>query len=245
MIHHPERFARFAAAIAALDPDTLSLDQPVTSTFLLAGQGAIGIYYTPFDYVNDAARVVLIGITPGTQQLLLAYRAAAHALRHGGSAADALKQADQSASFAGSMRTNLITMLDGLGLPAALGVASSSQLFGERADLAQTTSAVRDAVLVHGKNYHGHTPPLLATPLLRGYVEGLLAEELAHTSQALLIPLGQTVSGVLRALTETGRVDPARCLLGFPHPSGANGHRHRQFRERRAELASRIAGWYQ
>lgn len=244
MIHHPERFVRFAEAIAALDPDTLSRDQVLTPTFRLAQQGPIDIYYMPCDYVNATARVVLIGITPGTQQLCLAYQAAARTLREGGSVADAHKQADESASFAGTMRPNLVKMLDTLGLPAALGIESSAQLFGERADLVQTTSAIRDAVVVRRKNYGGHTPPLLRTPLLRGYVDGLLVEELQLASQALLIPLGETVSEVLQALIQAGHVDPARCLLGFPHPSGQNGYRSQYFRERQDALASGIDRWF-
>lgn len=32
---------------------------------LIDAQGAIKIYYAPFEYINRQARVVLVGITPG------------------------------------------------------------------------------------------------------------------------------------------------------------------------------------
>jgi hypothetical protein len=39
-------------------------------------------------------------------------------------------------------------------------------------------------------------------------------------------------------------VDSDRCLFGFPHPSGANGHRKKHFEERKEELSERVKGWF-
>ena len=44
-------------------------------------------------------------------------------------------------------------------------------------------------------------------------------------------------------LVEAGQLDGARCLLGFPHPSGDNGHRVRQFRENQAHPSEEIDNW--
>jgi hypothetical protein len=44
-------------------------------------------------------------------------------------------------------------------------------------------------------------------------------------------------------LVAAGDLDEERCLLGFPHPSGGNGHRIRQFRENEAVLRTGIAEW--
>jgi hypothetical protein len=39
-------------------------------------------------------------------------------------------------------------------------------------------------------------------------------------------------------------VDERRCLIGFPHPSGGNGHRVKQFAQRRDELTAKVAGCF-
>jgi hypothetical protein len=212
--------------------------------FRLHHEEQLEIYYVPFDYLNERARIVLIGITPGHNQMLLAYGAVRQALAEGCSPLEACQAADREASFAGSMRTNLVTMLDGLGVPAALGIKSATQLFDDRADLAHTTSAIRDAVFVDGKNYTGHTPRISETPVLRHYVTSLLAEEVARVERALLVPLGAAVSPALQILVDQRLVDPARCLFGFPHPSGANGHRARHYAERRASLKRQTDRWF-
>jgi hypothetical protein len=56
------------------------------------------------------------------------------------------------AGFAGTMRANLVAMLDGIGLHRALELHSSAGLFTDRPDLASTTSAICHAVFVDGRN---------------------------------------------------------------------------------------------
>lgn len=48
----------------------------------------------------------------------------------------------EHAAFAGSMRTNLVTMLDAIGLPRFLEIASSSALFEEHLSMIDTTSTL-------------------------------------------------------------------------------------------------------
>lgn len=44
------------------------------------------------------------------------------------------------------------------------------------------------------------------------------------TNESLVIPLGKAVSEALaELLVNHGKLDPSRCLLGFPHPSGQTG----------------------
>jgi hypothetical protein len=62
--------------------------------------------------------------------------------------------------------------------------------------------------------------------------------------EPLIIPLGKTVEDVLKSLVEADLVNPRHCLFGFPHPSGANGHRRKQFMESRAEMARVIEGFF-
>jgi hypothetical protein len=58
------------------------------------------------------------------------------------------------------------------------------------------------------------------------------------------IPLGQSVSTIIAYLAEAGCLARSRCLLGFPHPSGANGHRVREFNERRERLTRSLQEWF-
>lgn len=244
------RFADYASRIAALPaPHVLTIDDLLVADFRVYTDGRLEIYYTPFDYVNERAKLTLIGITPGEDQMWQAYRAARAALGEGLPAHEALLRADQQASFAGRMRENLIAMLDGIGLPALLDIPSSRWLFGHRSDLVNTTSAVRDAVFVANKdgkyvNYTGHSPKLLQKPVLRGYVDGPLAEELQQTADALLVALGEGPSEAVQYLIDRKVIDPARCLLHFPHPSGANDWRTRHFAERRDQLCAQASAWF-
>jgi hypothetical protein len=238
-------FSRYAPYIAALPSrDSLTKDDLLVSTFLLHKENGIEIYYAPFDYVNENAKLILIGITPGWTQVEIAYRFAKWGLQQGMSPREVCAYAKQQASFAGPMRKNLIDMLDGLELPKFLGIASSTLLFSQHRDWLHTTSAIRYPVFVDGQNYTGHRPKLLKTPVLRGYVKEVLATELGLISDALIIPLGKCVSGALRMLIDEEALDSRRCLLDFPHPSGANGHRAKQYARMRSDFKRTVAAWF-
>ena len=124
-------------------------------------------------------------------------------------------------------------MLDEIGLQKALGLESCYNLFASSNHLVHTTSAIRHPVFVHGRNYTGHSPDLLSHPVLARYVGTVLSSELTTLPKALFIPLGECVSEVLRHLIQSGHLSATTCLLGFPHPSAANGHRKIQFEHRR------------
>ena len=55
----------------------LSEHDLLNSTFLLQKdeKKKLRVYYTPFDYINEKARVVIAGITPGLHQMIKAYTA--------------------------------------------------------------------------------------------------------------------------------------------------------------------------
>lgn len=82
--------------------------------------------YIPFDPLPAPdARVVLVGITPGQTQLRLAIAAARQALSRGLDDDEVIRRAKSAAAFGGATRANLIWMLDRVGLPGALGIAST------------------------------------------------------------------------------------------------------------------------
>jgi hypothetical protein len=98
-------------------------------------------------------------------------------------------------------------------------------------------------VFVNGKNYGGGSPRFSQEPILSAFVDQVLAANLAFVPEALVIPLGKAVSEAVNRVAGAGHVDPERVLLGFPHPSGANGHRKRQYEERRTDLTDQVARW--
>jgi hypothetical protein len=233
-----------APVIAGL-PGTLTEETVTRPELLVHRGGPVEVYYTPFDWVNTGARIVLIGICPGRRQMLIAVREARRVLVEGGTVAQALAAADATASFAGPTRSNLVQMLDNIGVPAALGISSSASLFGEHQRLADSNSMCNFTVQVNGQNYRGSSPRVREVPFLRAYVTQVLAAALDMMPDALVVPLGKAVSStVTTLLVKEGRLDPRRCLLGFPHPSGANGHRPESFRRAREDLTDRVRAWF-
>ena len=107
-------------------------------------------YYAPWDWVNTDAKVMLVGITAGRHQAEVALGEARRLLLAGASTEEALRSAVASGAFAGSMRTNLIRMLDGIGLAGALHIDSSSQLFDSHFHMVANASAIGWPVFVKG-----------------------------------------------------------------------------------------------
>jgi hypothetical protein len=202
--------------------------------------------YIPFDPLPAPdARVVLVGITPGRTQLRLAVAAARKALSREFDDDEVIRRAKRAAAFGGRMRANLILMLDRIGLPDALGIASTETVFASDAHLAVRTSAVCHAVFVHGENWNGRLPNILRHSLTRMFVEQVLAQELRWSPAALVIPLGAIPALAVERCVQTGAVHPTRVLMGLPHPSGANNGRiyGAAFREQLPQLQRQVAAW--
>ncbi|GGD49881.1 hypothetical protein [Paenibacillus nasutitermitis] len=221
-------------------------DDLLTDGLLMDREGGLSMYYAPHnEVVQPSARVVIVGITPGWQQMELAYRTFKQAIQQGLPEEDAFRHAKSSARFAGAMRRNLLQMLGDLGLHAELGLPDIDSLFDDNCRLLHTTSALRYPVFSAGKNYTGHQPPLMASAFLRTYALQLLNRDIGQqTLRPLFIPLGRTVEEVFRAIVQAGTLEASQCLWGFPHPSGANGHRHTQFQQNRNEMKRSVAEYF-
>lgn len=215
-------FDHMAPVLAQIPPILGETDMLRPELALVEG-GPLSLYYCPFDFVNPHAKVVIVGITPGLHQMFLSCQEAQRALFEGLTGDDVLRRASAVGSFAGVMRTNLITMLDGIGLNTHLGLQTAGELFTIRPELLHSTSIILYPVFYAGKNYSGSPSPD-SLPLLRAFLDQVLATELAMIPDAVVIPLGKTVSDALRRETDQGNIRPNRCLFDFPHPSGANGH---------------------
>jgi hypothetical protein len=106
---------------------SIILDHPTNATaadLMIERSSRFSCHYAPFDYINQGAKVVLLGITPGAQQARNALTALRTALNAGASDEDALRRAKETASFSGPMRTSLIAMLDCIKLHRTLGLDS-------------------------------------------------------------------------------------------------------------------------
>jgi hypothetical protein len=171
----PVSLAMFAKQIMNLPAkDRYSKEDLLTPEFLIHKQGNIEIYYSPHnEYVNKMAKLVIVGITPGWTQMEQAIRMTKGYLEAGKSYIDILKSVKRFCRFSGSMRHNLIEMMDEIGLPSYLGIYSMRELFEESDGQLHTTSLIRYPVFVNHKNYTGYNPVIKNIPYLFDYVRDL------------------------------------------------------------------------
>jgi hypothetical protein len=205
----------------------------------------LAIYYAPFEYVNKVAKIVIIGITPGLFQMKQAYSTIWNHRNEDISDESLLHEVKKQSSFQGPMRKNLITMLDELGLQRYLQIPSTSHLFDTQAHMVQTNSVIKYPVFYQGKNYNGSTPNMIRTDSLMDYIKKGFVKEINTMDKPLLIPLGVNVSQLLDYLIEHQHINEHTILRGFPHPSGGNGHRHRQFAENKEAMKSYLHTYFQ
>ncbi|QJD85577.1 uracil-DNA glycosylase family protein [Cohnella herbarum] len=235
---------KYKSAILSLPKDRiLSKEDLLVDDFLIARDGKLEMYYAPHnEYINSSAKVMIIGLTPGFTQMRTAMQVAKAALEQGLPDEEACKQAKEAARFAGTMKENLIRMLNGIGLHRHLNLSGCEQLFREHQTLLHTTSLLRFPVFVEKKNYSGTHPNLLSTPFLKNAAMPSLHDELERMKQTLIIPLGKIVESALCAFVREGKLDDKQCIWGFPHPSGANGHRHKQFADHQERMRNQLKG---
>ncbi|GAA0029117.1 uracil-DNA glycosylase family protein [Bradyrhizobium ottawaense] len=232
-------FDHYASAIAAATPKEL-IEGHLLRRLAIRREGSLTACYAPFDFVAPDARLVIVGITPGRTQAVTALVAASEALRAGKHPNEASRLAKVTGSFSGSMRVRLVSMLDHIGLAAALGLASCADLFDSSSEQVHFTSALRYPVFVGDANYNGK-PDMLQTPLLRSMIDSCLTEEARCLSKAVWLPLGPEPARAVHYLCEQGLLDRKQVLQGLPHPSGANAERISYFlgRKPRHLLSSR------
>lgn len=194
--------------------------------FLLEKEKNIEIYYAPFDYINLKAKIVIVGITPGLQQMLQSYEV----INQGKS----LKEVKDLSSFKGSMRTGLIKYLDELKINDILKIKSCESLFNKDSNYLHTTSLVKYPVFHKGKNYSGAN--ILKKKILLDFIEKRFLGELKILKNSIIIPLGNTVSSTIEYLNNKYNLELACFLEGFPHPSGANARKSIQFKENKMAM---------
>ena len=206
--------------------ETINQISVKNKNFLLKKDKNIEIYYAPFDYINSKAKIVIVGITPGLQQMLQSYEV----INRGKS----LKEVKDLSSFKGSMRTGLIKYLDELKINDILKIKSCESLFNKDSKYLHTTSLVKYPVFDKGKNYSGTS--ILKKKILLDFIEKNFLEELKTLKKSIIIPLGNTVSSTIEYLNNKYKLKLSCFLKGFPHPSGANARKNIQFKENKRNM---------
>ena len=103
------------------------------------------IYYLILLLKSSGVKIMIVGITPGLQQMLQSFQV----INDGKS----LKEVKDLSSFKGSMRTTLIKYFDELKVNKKLKIKSCESLFNKNSKHLHTTSLVKYPVFDKGKNY--------------------------------------------------------------------------------------------
>ena len=198
--------------------------------FLIKRDNNIEIYYAPFDYINTKAKIMIVGITPGLQQMMQSFKA----VNNGKS----LKEVKDLSSFKGSMRTTLIKYLDALKINKKFKIKSCESLFNINSRYLHSTSLIKYPVFDKGKNYSGSS--LLKKKILLSFLETHFVKELKKLDKTIIVPLGNTVSSTIDYLNDKFNLKLKCFLKGFPHPSGLNVRKDVQFKENKIRMMKLI-----
>lgn len=224
--------------------DKYTKEELLTEDFLIDKENNIEIYYAPHnEYINPKAKILIIGITPGFIQMNIAIVTARKELEKNNNIEDIQYKCKVEGRFSGSLRKNIISMLDEIKLNEALNIYSCSDLFDKKDYLMHTVSLIPYPVFVKKQNYTGHTPKLLKSDFLMKYIYNNFINEihkLDNFKNILLIPLGKAVEEVLCRLKDEGFIKENQILRGFPHPSGANVNRLVQLEENKEKMINFI-----
>ncbi|MDO9597456.1 MAG: hypothetical protein Q7J47_07030 [Azoarcus sp.] len=219
-------FASFANELVRRGEDAVG-----AADFVLDAEGLYELWYTPFEYVNKDARLVIVGITPGMNQLRLAYEAARNALQAGMEHDAVLRAIKMAGAFGGSsMRPNLLKMLRHFRFEQFLGVDDLSSLWGSNARLIHTTSVVPHAAFKRGKMFAGSFEEVLANPLLRATFEQDFVSTLPLLNgDAYFVALGPCPLDALRWCVAKNLLKEHQVLGALCHPSSSGGSMTRYY----------------
>lgn len=229
MSENYELFERFKTALRSSRPQ---------SDFVLGTERGFTVYYVPFEYVNSDARLVLVGITPGPDQLKCAH-ATARRLLSGPTADDViLREIKRSCAFDG-MRPRINEMLDHFGIPSCIGAISASSLWEADFRYFHTTSVVPNATFRSGDYFNGPFSDVLKVGLLRRQFEDVFIPSIKGMSgQAVYVGMGPVADEALKTCVSRGVLRQQQVLGYFPHASGTSGSQFAYFmrRKRLADL---------
>jgi hypothetical protein len=192
---------------------------------LLASDGRDQIFYIPFEHVNTSARIVMVGITPGPEQIVLAYRTVSSKIKVGLADEKILVDAKKHGAFGGpTMRPKLLQMTKHFRFAELLEIEKEEQLWADRADLLHSTSVVPHAAFRKGKMFAGSFDEIQRSNIFRESFERDFVRSLSALSpDALYIGLGPTPLAALDWCVGQGLVRANQVLGAFAHPSTNGG----------------------
>lgn len=223
---------------AALELPANPSRDTIRNKFSVAQTSDLLEIYTPFEYITPTAKVAIVGITPGYTQVLNAIESLSEALKSDVEDEKALQTAKHTGAFSGSLRANLIDLLDSIGLHEYLGIENCKELFDSRSDLIQTCSVLKNAIFKYNKkknswdNYNG-TPDIIKNGFLRERVDRFGEETKNFPKDIIYITLGKIVGQAFEYLAEKGAIPKERIFAITIHPAAGNNERVAAWLERK------------
>jgi hypothetical protein len=183
------------------------------------------LYYVPFEHINRAARLVIVGITPGPNQIKLAYQAAQMRIKGGMDDATLLARVKEHGAFGGpQMKPNLLKMLTKFRFAELLGIGNPGDLWGSAAHMFHATSVVPHAAFRGGKKFAGSFDDVMQSPTFReSFLRDFAAGLPLISSEARYVALGPTPLAALDWCVAQGLVRGDQILGAFAHPSSTGG----------------------
>ena len=239
-------FNKYEDYISTLpDKREYTKDEILTDRFMLYKEDMLSIYYAPHnEYINDYAEILVLGICPGWTQMKMAYQSVHQSVSLGNLSDESiLKKAKIDSRLWGTTRTNLVSMFNEIGLPERLHLSSSGCLFDASNLILHTTSLIKYPVFVAGmKNYNGYFPAINNNDSLYFYCKTYLTEELDNLHNLkMVIPLGRIVEYTFLHLFPSYN---EITIKNFPHPSGINGSRLKQFATYKEQISLQVRSLY-
>lgn len=201
------------------------------SVFDLGTESPYRLQYIPFEHVSHQARLVIVGITPGMNQLRLAYEAAQQGLNANWGDEKILEYIKKQGAFGGSaMRPNLLKMLRYFDFERLLSIGDVTSLWGSNAHLLHTTSVVPHAAFKAGRMFAGSFGEVMRSGLLKKCFEESFIPTLAKLPKdAMYVGLGPCPLEALKWSADQGLINRDQVLGAFCHPSSSGGSMTRYY----------------
>lgn len=229
-----KNFSHFRPIINAMP----TLDKENMDVLLLDKEESSGLkeyYCAHTDYVDSLAKIVFIGICPGFEQMKLSFELVKNYPDL--SEEEVLRKSKIYARFGTSMRKNLIFLANQTDLASLLHINSIEELFDPSCHLMDNTTLLPYPIFRNGKNYTGHTPKIDRSLMLKEICEKQINRIQKSYPKAIFIPLGKAVD---EQLTKANILPEEKIVHGFPHPSGANGHRFKQLKHNLESINTKL-----
>jgi hypothetical protein len=191
------------------------------------------VQYIPFEYVNIDARLVMVGITPGNNQIDGTYATLNQRATSGEAKEDILRAIKRDNSFGGKgMKPNLRKMMRHFKFEKFVGVSDVEELWGKSHHLFQASSVVPNAAFKSAKKdgvqvwkmFPGSFEEVMGVQMLRQQFENAFAPSVRSMNpQALYVGLEPTPNDALQYCVDKGYIRQDQFLGSLAHPSSSNG----------------------